>query len=102
GPTLCPDAVVRISFDAAPEVRGARRSRQSAVTPPQASSRSGMANPKTGAIVAEMRERDQRDRTRANSPLVPASDAVIIDSTNLSIEAVLDRIREVLATRVAG
>src|SRR5262245_10695428 len=98
GTKVFPDAEVKIFLDADPEVRGERRyAQQSAVIPPQASSRPGRGNPKAGAIVAEMRQRDQRDRTRANSPLVAASDAVIIDSTTLSIDDVLDRIREVVA-----
>jgi len=39
-----------------------------------------------------LRQRDQRDRTRANSPLAPAHDAVILDSTNLGEEEVIARI----------
>ena len=51
-------------------------------------------DPSTQVSVAELRERDQRDRTRAVSPLVPAPDALIIDSTPLSEDEVLQEIEE--------
>jgi CMP/dCMP kinase len=57
--------------------------------------------PSAQSLAAELRERDQRDRTRANSPLVPAPDAVILDSTYLSEEKVLETIEE-LARRKLG
>ena len=43
------------------------------------------------SVLEELRQRDLRDRTRANSPLVPAADATVIDSTNLNLGEVLDR-----------
>jgi cytidylate kinase len=43
-------------------------------------------------MAAELRERDLRDRTRAVSPLVAAPDAVVVDSTNLSEDEVLEKI----------
>jgi len=51
---------------------------------------------KAEALVAELRERDHRDRTRATSPLVAAKDAIVIDSTNLSIEEVLERVERAI------
>jgi len=51
-------------------------------------------------VVAELQARDQRDRTRANSPLVPAADAVLIDSTYLTLDQVLARAVEVIDTRL--
>src|SRR5579864_5331047 len=71
GTKVFPDADLKIFLDAAPEVRGDRRFKQQPA-----------ATAKPQAVIAEMRERDKRDRTRANSPLVPAVDAVVIDSTN--------------------
>jgi cytidylate kinase len=41
-------------------------------------------------VLAEINGRDTRDRSRSNAPLVPASDSVIIDSTNLSRDQVND------------
>jgi cytidylate kinase len=49
-------------------------------------------------MAAELRERDQRDRTRAVSPLVAAPDAVVIDSTRLTEDEVLEKI-ETLVNR---
>jgi len=88
GTKVFPDADVKIFLDAAPEVRGDRRFRQ---TP------GGSLPPH--AVIEELRERDRRDRTRAASPLVPASDAVIIDSTGMTIEEVMARAEAVIATR---
>jgi cytidylate kinase len=42
-------------------------------------------------VLEEIRERDRRDRTRADSPLRPAPDATIIDSTDLTLEQVIER-----------
>ena len=89
GTKVFPDADLKIFLDAAPEVRGDRRFRQQ-ITP--------VAKPQ--AVIAEMRERDQRDRTRANSPLAPAADAVIIDSTNLNIEQVMQQVEELVAEKM--
>ena len=47
-------------------------------------------------MAAELRERDRRDRTRAASPLVAASDAVVINSTALSEDEVLARVEELV------
>jgi cytidylate kinase len=89
GTKVFPDADVKIFLDAAPEVRGTRRFLQSpAAAAPEAS------------VLAEMRARDQRDRTRANSPLQPAADAVVIDSTQLTLEQVLARAVELIEARL--
>jgi CMP/dCMP kinase len=91
GTKVFPDAEVKIFLDAAPEVRGTRRFLQSpAATAPEA------------AVLAEMRERDQRDRSRANSPLEPAPDAITIDSTDLTLEQVVARAREIVDARLAS
>jgi CMP/dCMP kinase len=90
GTKVFPDAEVKIFLDAAPEVRGNRRFLQNHGTPePEAS------------VLAELRVRDERDRTRVNSPLVPAVDAVVIDSTNLSLEQVAERAIEIIEQRLA-
>ena len=86
GTKVFPDAEVKIFLDAAPEVRGDRRFRQKPSLPPQ-------------AVVAELRERDRRDRTRAASPLTPAPDAVIIDSTEMTIDEVTARAEAIIAER---
>jgi cytidylate kinase len=52
-------------------------------------------------VLAELRARDERDRTRANSPLVAADDAVHIDSTNLTLDQVAVRAIEIVEGRLA-
>ena len=52
------------------------------------------------ALSREITERDARDSTRAVAPLIPASDAEVIDSTGLSIEAVVDRVLELVSLKV--
>jgi len=90
GTQVFPEAEVKIFLDAAPEIRGTRRFMQSpASDAPEAS------------VLAELQARDQRDRTRANSPLVPAADAVIIDSTYLTLDQVLARAIELIDVRLA-
>jgi cytidylate kinase len=80
GTAVFPDAEVKIFLDAAPEVRGSRRYRQRA---PEQAKVTEMA------VLREMRERDARDRNRAESPLRPAEDAVVLDSTAMTLEEVL-------------
>lgn len=80
GTAVFPDAEVKIFLDAAPEVRGSRRYRQRA--PEQ-------ARVTEAAVLRDLRERDERDRNRVQSPLRPASDAVILDSTAMSLDEVL-------------
>lgn len=41
-------------------------------------------------LQADLTERDERDRNRTESPLVPASDAIVVDSSNLDLEQVID------------
>ena len=91
GTKVFPHAEVKIFLDAAPEVRGSRRFLQNSGAPaPEAS------------VLAELRARDQRDRTRANSPLVPAQDAILIDSTNMTLDQVAERAAQIIETRIAG
>jgi cytidylate kinase len=90
GTKVFPDAEIKIFLDAAPEIRGTRRFQQSPV-----------ASTHEASVLAELQARDQRDRTRANSPLVPAADAVIIDSTYLTLDQVLARAVEVIEERLS-
>jgi len=90
GTKVFPDADLKIFLDADPVVREQRRLDQNKIHGPSAQS-----------IAAELRERDRRDRTRAASPLVAASDAVIIDSTNLSEDDVLHQIEKLVDAKLA-
>jgi len=89
GTKVFPHADVKIFLDAAPEVRGARRFLQQPVV-----------NTQEQSVLAELRERDRRDRTRATSPLVPAPDAVIIDSTTLNLEEVFKKAVEIIEQKL--
>ena len=90
GTAVFPNADVKIFLDAAPEVRGNRRFHQAPTAEPSA------------AVLAEMRARDERDRTRAVSPLVPATDAVLIDSTDLTLDQVIEAAENIVKKRLAA
>jgi CMP/dCMP kinase len=90
GTKVFPDAEVKIFLDADPAVRGSRRFQQNPA-----------AAEKEASVLAELRARDERDRTRANSPLVAANDAVHIDSTNLTLDQVTARAIEIVEDRLA-
>lgn len=91
GTKVFPDADVKVFLDADPVIREQRRVKQQQA---RGSSVESMA--------AELRERDRRDRTRANSPLQPAEDAVVLDSTALSEDEVLQRVEELAAKKLAA
>ncbi|MEO7029926.1 MAG: (d)CMP kinase [Acidobacteriaceae bacterium] len=92
GTAVFPDAEVKIFLDAAPEVRGNRRYRQSAPAEVPITEE---------AVIREMQERDARDRNRAESPLRPAEDAVILDSTAMTLDQVLAAAEEIVRTHLA-
>jgi cytidylate kinase len=85
GTKVFPDADLKIFLDADPVVREQRRRAQQKIKGELAAN-----------VAAELRERDQRDRTRAASPLVAASDAVVIDSTSMSEDDVLAKIEKLV------
>jgi len=82
GTVVFPHAEVKIFLDAAPEVRGQRRYDQLG----QLDQKGSPPPPPPEEIVRDLRARDQRDRNRADSPLKPAADSVLLDSTNLTLE----------------
>jgi cytidylate kinase len=85
GTEVFPAADLKIFLDADPVVREQRRMTQQKIKGEVAAS-----------VAAELRERDRRDRTRAASPLVAAEDAVVINSTGLSEDEVLERVEELV------
>lgn len=93
GTVVFPHADVKIFLDAAPEVRGLRRYEQ------MGAAESSEVQPE--AVVRELRARDERDRNRADSPLKPAEDAVILDSTHLTLEQVVTRAEEIVQQKLA-
>jgi len=84
GTVVFPQADVKIYLDASPEERARRR----AADPAHASSK--------GAALADvataLAERDKSDSTRAASPLAVAADAVVIDTTSLPVETVIETV----------
>jgi CMP/dCMP kinase len=86
GTVVFPDADVKIFLEAAHEVRVERRLKQGGI--------------EGRNLAAELRERDQRDRTRAASPLMPAKDAVILDSTHLTVDEVVEKAEELVRKKM--
>ncbi|UTW46043.1 (d)CMP kinase [bacterium SCSIO 12696] len=90
GTVVFPLAQVKIFLDASPEVRAERRYKQLI-------DKGESVN--LAALVEQVRERDERDRTREVSPLVPAHDAVVIDSSSMAIEEVLNSVLLIVSQR---
>ena len=86
GTVVFPHAEVKIFLDAAPEVRGQRRYDQIS-GPPGDQAAAAVSTPEE--ILRDLRARDERDRNRVDSPLRPAADAVLLDSTHLTLEEVV-------------
>ncbi len=77
GTVVCPDANVKLYIIATPEVRAERRYNEMLGKGEKAD---------YNAILADLKRRDERDMNRAESPLKPAKDAHLLDTTKLSIE----------------
>jgi len=90
GTVVFPYADVKIFLDAAPEVRGLRRFDQ--LGPGPAVQRE--------EVIRELRARDARDRNRADSPLKPAPDAILLDSTHMTLEEAVEAAENIVATRL--
>jgi cytidylate kinase len=90
GTVVFPGAEVKIFLDAAPEVRGMRRFDQLGPTP--------AVQPEE--VIRDLRARDERDRNRADSPLRPAADAILLDSTAMSLDEAVQTAEAIVATRL--
>ena len=77
GTVVCPDADVKLFITASPEVRARRRLSEL---------KSYGADVSFDVVLADIRQRDERDRTRAVAPLVPATDAIVIDTSEMTAE----------------
>ena len=82
GTVVAPDADVKVFLTASPEERARRRAEELGAD--------------AAAVLADQTLRDERDRTRAHSPLRPAPGAVELDTTGLSVDEVVDRIAELV------
>lgn len=83
GTVVFPDAPYKVYLTASAEERAQRRLKQL-----QSSANAGNIS----QILAEVKKRDERDSNRKHSPLTPARDALIIDTTCLSIDEVITRV----------
>lgn len=93
GTVICPDAEVKLYIDAAPEERARRRHAEL----------TGYGEQITfETVLAQLAERDHRDKTRAEAPLIPADDAHLIDTTHLAIETVLDAAIKIVDASLAA
>lgn len=77
GTVICPEAEVKLFVTASPEVRAQRRWREVGGDPAQ--------------VLAEVIERDARDTGRADAPLRPAADAVILDTSGIDADTAIAR-----------
>jgi len=96
GTVVCPDADIKLFVTADAEIRAKRR---------YAEVRAAGKNKSYDEILADMKERDTRDSTRAIAPTKPAEDAIVVDTSNWGIEETfqntLAQIRNAMATRAA-
>jgi CMP/dCMP kinase len=83
GSVVLPDASLKVYLTASPEVRAARRAAQD---------RKAGRPTDLDAVLADVRRRDALDSTRATSPLHAATDAVVLDTDDLSVDAVLEKL----------
>jgi cytidylate kinase len=93
GTVVFPNAQVKIFLDADPEERVRRRLQDL---------RTQGETVTAAQLMAQMKERDQRDSTRADAPLAQAPDAVYLDSTPLAIEEVVEAILKLVRQRVTN
>ena len=91
GTVVFPDAVVKLFLPASAEARAERRYTQL--------KDKGM-DVNIARLLTDIKARDERDSQRSVAPLVPAEDAVIIDSTDLDINQVFDSAMEIINSRL--
>ena len=90
GTVICPDAEVKLFVTASPEVRAKRRWLELQQTDPAAN---------FDAVLADVKERDHRDMHRADAPLRPAEDAVVIDTSDLDIDEAVQAALRVIESK---
>jgi len=105
GTVICPNAAAKLFIDARPKVRALRRWLEL-----KSNTSAGGTLPDIAAVEAELLARDARDRNRKAAPLRQAGDAVLLDTSDLDIEAafakaldlVNDKVEKALAARPRG
>jgi cytidylate kinase len=91
GTVVFPGADLKIYLDASPEERARRRAADPAHTSPK--------NTQLSDVATALAERDRSDSTRAASPLAVAPDAVVMDTTGLPIERVVEQVLALVTSR---
>jgi cytidylate kinase len=81
GSVVFPDAELKVYLDASPEVRASRRSKE-------------VTELSYETVAADLARRDARDEGRQDSPLRIAPDAVVIDTSDLSVDQIVDAVLE--------
>jgi len=92
GTAVFPDAEIKIFLDADANIRAERRLLQDGTRSAEEAQR----------LLADLATRDHRDRTREASPLVPARDALIIDTSRKSIDEVVAEVERIVAEKDIG
>jgi cytidylate kinase len=92
GTAVFPNADIKVFLDADTRIRAERRLAQNGTHTPEEAQR----------IIEDLVERDRRDRTRAVSPLAPAQDAFVLDSTDLTIDEVIATVDALVNQRIQG
>ena len=90
---MFPDAQVKFYLDASPEVRAGRRQKELADR--------GKEEP-LERILEELNHRDQSDRSRRIGPLKAADDAIVVDTTEMTIDQVVGHLLELVRRRTGG
>lgn len=93
GTVVCPDAQAKLFVDAAAEVRAHRRWLEL---------KTRGDSPDEAAILKDIKERDARDRNRAIAPLRPATDATLLETTHLDIDAAFEAALALVKSRLEG
>lgn len=91
GTVICPDADVKLFVTASPEIRANRRFEELSVKNPELT---------FNAVMAEVAARDKRDAERATSPMIAATDAVLLDTSKLSIDAAVAEAVAIINKRI--
>ena len=92
GTVIAPDADVKLWVDAAVEVRAERRWKEL---------RDKGEALSLDDMIAQLKERDHRDKSRPNAPMVAAADSILIDTTYLTIDAAVDKARAAVDAVIA-
>ena len=92
GTVVCPEADVKLWVDADVETRATRRWKELTDKGETLS---------LEEMIAQLKERDARDKSRADAPMIAAADSVLIDTTHLTIDAAVDKARAAVEAVIA-